>query len=72
VLFDSAPANSYMDSIALAGKVDGVVMVLQSEKTRWEVAQFIRERLESGNGNILGVILNKRRFYIPRWLYKTV
>jgi capsular exopolysaccharide synthesis family protein len=72
VLFDSAPANSYMDSIALAGKVDGVVMVLQSEKTRWEVAQFIKERLESGNGNILGVILNKRRFYIPRWLYKTV
>ena len=72
VLFDSPPIKSYTDSIALARKMDGVVMVVQAEKTRWEVAQHNIERLESGNGNILGVILNQRRFYIPGWLYKTL
>lgn len=72
VLFDSPPVKYYTDSTALARRVDGMIMVVQAEKTRWEVARFNIERLESGNGNMLGVILNKRRFYIPRWLYRTL
>ena len=72
VLFDSPPVKNYTDPISLAGKVDGMVMVVQAEKTRWEVARHNIERLENGNGKILGVILNKRQFYIPNWLYKTL
>jgi len=70
VLFDSPPINSFNDSIALAAKMDGVVMVVRAEKTRWEVAQSAKQRMENGNGKILGVALNKRRFYIPGWLYR--
>lgn len=72
VLFDSPPINSSDDCIALAGKVDGVVMILQAEKTRWEVAENAKQRIESAKGTILGVVLNNRRFYIPDWLYKTL
>ena len=72
VLFDSPPVNSYPDSSTLARKVDGTVMVVQAERTRWQVARRNIERLENGNGNFLGVILNKRKFYIPGWLYKTL
>ncbi|MCX5909194.1 MAG: CpsD/CapB family tyrosine-protein kinase [Deltaproteobacteria bacterium] len=70
VLFDCPSVNSYMDGIALAGKVDGVVMVVMAEKTRWEVAQNMKRKLESSNGKILGVVLNKRRYRVPKWLYK--
>lgn len=70
VLFDSAPINTYIDSIALASKMDGIVMVVQAEKTRWEVAQTAKKRIEDGQGNILGVILNRRKMYIPAWAYK--
>jgi protein-tyrosine kinase len=70
VLFDSPPVADYSDSIALAGKVDGVVLVVEAEKTQWEVVQDVRGRLEHGGGRFLGVILNKRRFHIPNWIYK--
>ena len=72
VLFDSPPINSSNDSIALAPRVDGVVMVVQAEKTRWEVAEKAKQRIEGGNGTILGVILNNRRFHIPDRVYKAL
>ncbi len=72
VLFDSPPINSSSDSIALAPRADGVVMVVQAEKTRWEVAARAKQRIEDGNGTILGVILNNRRFYIPERIYKAL
>jgi len=72
ILFDSPPVTSYSDSVALARAVDGVVLVVQAEKTRWEVVQEIQGRLEHGGGRILGVVLNKRRFHIPNWLYKSI
>lgn len=72
VLFDAPPVNHFDEGLALSGKVDGVVMVIQAEKTRWEVALSAKQRLEDSGGRILGVVLNKRRFYIPKWLYKTI
>ncbi|HOO38729.1 MAG TPA: CpsD/CapB family tyrosine-protein kinase [Deltaproteobacteria bacterium] len=70
ILFDSAPINSYIDSVALASKMDGVLMVVQAEKTRWEVAQTAKKRIEDAQGTLLGVILNRRKMYIPEWAYK--
>jgi capsular exopolysaccharide synthesis family protein len=70
ILFDSPPLDSYDDSIALAAKVDGVVLVVQSEKTRREVAHKSKDRLGTTGAHILGVVLNRRRFHIPGWLYK--
>jgi len=70
VLFDSPPINAYNDSRTLATKMDGVVMVVQAEKTRWEVAQSARQRMEHDNVNILGVVLNKKKMHIPEWAYK--
>lgn len=72
VLFDGPPVNHFDEGLALSGKVDGVVMVLQAEKTRWEVAQAAKQRLEDSGGKVLGVVLNKRKFYIPKWLYRTL
>jgi len=49
---------------------DGVILVVEAERVRWEVAKSSKERLENMNANILGAILNKRRFHIPEWLYR--
>ena len=70
ILFDCPPVNAYSDSIAIACRTDGIVIVVQAEKTRWEVVQGTRERLENCGGRVLGVVLNKRRFHIPGWIYE--
>ena len=70
VLFDAPPVNSYNDALALAAKTDGAVMVVEAEKTRWEVAQKVRRQLEEGGIRILGAVLNKRQMRIPGWAYR--
>jgi protein-tyrosine kinase len=58
------------DGIAIARRVDGVVLVLEAEKTRGPVAENLKERIQKNGGNLLGIIFNKRRHYIPEFLYK--
>ena len=70
ILLDSAPATLAADSVALSVKTDGVVLVVEADKTRWQVANSVKERIESQGGIILGVFLNNRRHYIPRFIYK--
>lgn len=69
VLFDSPSINTYNDSIVLASLVDGVVMVIEAEKTRWEVAQNAKVRMEEAKAKLLGVILNRRKLHIPERIY---
>jgi Mrp family chromosome partitioning ATPase len=70
ILIDSPPATTSTDGLAISPKVDGVVLVLEAEKTRWPVAESVRDRIRRNGGNILGIVLNKRRFYIPEWIYQ--
>ena len=76
VLFDTPPMQCDMkqcdmnSSVRLAGLVEGTIIVIESERVRREVAQNIKERLEHSNANILGVVHNKTKYYIPKWLYK--
>lgn len=72
VLFDSSPINLYSESVALASKMDGIIMVVQAEKTRWEAAQAAKKQIEDSRGNVLGVILNRRKMYIPGWAYRFI
>jgi len=69
VLVDSSPVTTAIDSIALSRCADGVVLVVEAEKTRWPVAMSVKESIMKNGGNILGMILNKRRFYIPKYIY---
>jgi protein-tyrosine kinase len=70
ILVDSPSAITLMDSAAISSRVDGIVLVVEAERTRWPVAENVRDRIKNSGGNILGIVLNKRRYYIPRWIYK--
>jgi uncharacterized protein involved in exopolysaccharide biosynthesis/Mrp family chromosome partitioning ATPase len=52
-----------------AARSDGTLIVVESERTKREVVDRARRRIEDAGGKVLGIVLNKRRFYIPRWLY---
>jgi Mrp family chromosome partitioning ATPase len=54
----------------LVGALDGVILVIEAERTDSRSALYARQRLLELNANILGVVLNKRRMHIPGWLYR--
>ena len=70
VLIDSPPLTVSPDGLALASKVDGVILVVEAEKTKWRTAKYVREKIEMVGGKVLGVVFNKRRYYIPQSIYK--
>ncbi|WP_185267685.1 CpsD/CapB family tyrosine-protein kinase [Halopseudomonas xiamenensis] len=62
-------ADNSMDTLALSAVVDGVVLVVRAEDTRWEVAQAAVQRLNQAGAKVIGSVLNARRYYMPKWLY---
>jgi len=54
VIFDSAPILPYSDTSVLAPKLDGVILIVKAEQTRWEVAQKAKDELEKSDAHILG------------------
>ena len=55
---------------AFSAKVDGVIMVIFSGKTRQQIAIKAKETMEDAGGKLLGVVLNRRKYYIPESIYR--
>ncbi len=70
ILIDSSSDANSSESIAMSRSVDGVMMVIEAERTRKKSVKKIKDRIISNGGNIIGIILNKRKYYIPEYLYK--
>ncbi len=70
VVIDSPPVNPFIDATALSEFADGVVFVIEANRTRSEVAGEALEKLKSGGANVLGVVLNKREYWIPEFIYR--
>lgn len=72
IFIDSLAANISSSDLAISHKVDGVVLVVEAERTRWKVTENIKDKIIKHGGNILGVVLNKQRHYIPEFIYKNL
>jgi protein-tyrosine kinase len=70
VILDAPPAPACSEARVLCSKVDGVVLVVESGKTRRQVALKAKRQLEEAGGKILGIVLNKQRYYIPDFIYR--
>lgn len=69
VVLDGGSLETSPDSLLLARRVDGVVLVVESETS----ASLVREatmNLRKAGANLLGVVLNRRRRYLPKFLAK--
>ncbi|MBI2862845.1 MAG: CpsD/CapB family tyrosine-protein kinase [Chloroflexi bacterium] len=61
VLFDAPPVIAVTDAAILAGKVDGVLLILAVGKTKREHANRAKAALERVNARLLGAVLNDVR-----------
>jgi len=69
IIIDSAAAEDSSDGIDISTAVDGTLLVVGAEKTRWQVVQDTRDRIDERGGNVIGVLLNEVRFHIPTPIY---
>lgn len=70
VLIDSAAVGVNPETSTLCDMVDAVVLVVRHGGTRREVVRRAKDMVERAGGKILGVVLNKRKFPIPEFLYR--
>jgi len=71
VIFDLPPVARESAAVRLASLLDGVLLVVEAERVRWQVARRTKKLLTRAGAPVLGAVLNKRRQHIPSWLYRT-
>jgi Mrp family chromosome partitioning ATPase len=57
------------DLLSIAPFVDGVLLVVQANRTRRGQPRQAEQQISAAGGNLLGYVLNKRVYEVPRWLY---
>jgi uncharacterized protein involved in exopolysaccharide biosynthesis/Mrp family chromosome partitioning ATPase len=72
VVFDLPPIFKSNSVLRLASQVDGVILVLEAESVSWEVARRAKRLLSQHKAKLVGVVLNKRKFHIPPWIYRNL
>jgi Mrp family chromosome partitioning ATPase len=70
ILLDCPSLRAADDAIFLAPETDGVMVVVEADRTRREAIENAKHTIETADGNLLGFILNKRQYIVPEWLYK--
>lgn len=58
IIIDTPPVLAVSDTVVLAPRVDGVLLVMQAGRTRREHARQARTVLDKAKANIVGVVLN--------------
>lgn len=72
VVIDAPPLQGFPESIVLSRKADGVILVIDAGRTKRRAGLWAKQQIDDAGGKILGVVLNKRKFYIPNWLYRYI
>ena len=70
IVLDCPPITDGAYSSLLPEAVDGVILVVQAERTRPAVIAHAKDRIQQAGGQVLGAVLNQRTNYIPDFLYK--
>ena len=70
IIIDLPAISENISALKSAENANGTILVIEAEKVRREVVSRIKSQLDNFNVNMVGVILNKRNFYIPKWLYR--
>ncbi len=72
VFVDCEPIETSADLSRIASLVDGVVILVEAGVTRKAQIERAVATIRSAKGQCLGIVLNKRRYPIPAWLYRCI
>jgi uncharacterized protein involved in exopolysaccharide biosynthesis/Mrp family chromosome partitioning ATPase len=70
IIIDLPVIQGFGLSANMAGLCDAVVFVIDAPRSRWQRTRRAIQDLASVNSGFVGVLLNKRNYPIPDWLYR--
>lgn len=70
VVITAPPAYLWFESLELSTLADLSVMVVAAEQTRRPVAETVLQQASYIGGNVDGLVMTGRKYYIPAWLYR--
>ncbi len=69
VLMDCPSPKKNGDLFSVASLVDGVVIVVEANRTTKAHIRTLERTIELVQGKIAGFVLNKRQYLVPDWIY---
>lgn len=72
VLLDLPPIAELSSQTASLGSLDGLFLVVEAGRTRQKAALRTKSLLQRMGIQPLGIVLNKRKTFVPNWLYNKV
>jgi capsular exopolysaccharide synthesis family protein len=72
ILLDGGALETCPDSLLVSSRVDGVILVVQAERTGPDTVREASSQLRTAGANVLGVVLNRRREYLPHFIARAL
>jgi Mrp family chromosome partitioning ATPase len=70
VVIDAPPVVVCPETPPLAPFVDGTILVVHCGRTKRETVDRSIKQIQQFQGQVLGVVLNRKRYYIPDFIYR--
>lgn len=71
VVVDAPPVDDGSpEALALSSLASGAILVLKAGSSRRQVLEHVKRKMERTGANLIGAILNERRYWIPQTLYR--
>lgn len=72
ILVDAPPVVGSPETPPLSSFVDGVVIVIQCGRTKREVVRRSLNMIEQFEGKVIGLVLNRKKYFIPDFIYRRI
>ena len=69
---DTPAYDDFAVTLTFSRISDGVVLVVEADATTAISAEETIEAIERSGGKFLGLVFNKRRLHMPRWLHRRI
>jgi len=70
IFLDIPPILHHPNGMLLSQICDGIIVVVRAGQTKLEVVQETKRLLKKSEINVIGSVLNRRKFYVPDMIYK--
>lgn len=72
ILVEGPDLKNYKESLILGASMDGVILMVSESITRLPVVRWALKPLRERKCHVLGAILNRRKYVIPKFIYDRV